>query len=679
MTFKRLISWLVVVGLFIGCLWWFRLPTKLMLGLTPYLLQKKCGLRAEVGQLEGGFKKGLTLQGVRLFKKNGREFLRCALITTNIKLQDIFLPRRRRTYSFNLHKPKLTINYPLVPAYLPPWTHFNINLNDAQLTVADNDETFSLTVDGFYGKLGKDGKYLKMMFKVGGDSLITQKDVLAEINGKINLKSFQGNGVLLLKNYPLSLLKPKFYDASFSEGRVDLELELIDNSLTNGELAIRDGKLSLPNKEIPPLEFNGQISLDKLGAKIKDCSLSLGDIELGLSGEIARNQEMDLQITSPGTGSKFIVRGSPREPKIFTHWGPIQTVFQFQGTKYKDNALFFPLIDGQIKLPGFDPIGMRGGIVVSSKEVRFQEVVLADAIVIQGDLARQSVTQLKLLLDHVSGQELASKFPEALRPFISTHKIDGSILVYGNIDDLNAGGNIKLFSYPLDIVCRYRHRCFSFRSIDDGAFHLSGSIKWEKTPLLKIKGVCRQMPLSDLLGLFIDKVGAEIHGVVDGEFTVTGETAQPLAKAKLEIKDGKIGKMEFDVAYLNLEWKGGVFEIQHSKVYYKDITSRLNGYIDPKSEDFFKNIKIDAFGDSFLWKGVNVKKDALEEAIVFGQQLGENVSVKFKSPMSSDPVPGAVDAEPELELEYKIKDDKNILIKMEEEEGTVGIEHKTKF
>lgn len=679
MILKKIIIWALLLGVLIAVSLVYRLPTKLLLGITPYLLQKKYGLQADIDKIEGGFQQGLILDGVRLFKKNGEEFLYCSQIITSVRLQEIFLPQPKQGYSICLQKPELLITYPLAPAYLPPWTNFNVEIHDARLTVTDTNKTFSLTINGFSGKLGKEGNYLKLSFMAGNDFLNQQTDVLAEIKGRIDLRSSQGSGILILKNYPLNYLKPKFYDADFSDGKIDLELELINNTLLSGFLQIKDGKLCLPNKDVPPLEFNGQISLDSRGAQIKQCSLSLGDIKLGLNGKIARNREMDLEIFAPGTGSKFFVRGSPEEPKVFTHWGPLQTVFHLQGTKYMDNALIFPQINGQIKLPGFIPFNLQGGMIVSSKEIKFQNVILADSIAIQGDLSRQSTSRLKFLLNNVKGEKLADKFPAALRPFIDKHMIDGQIIVYGNIDDLNASGKLRVFSYPLEIVCRYRGRNFSFRSVADRTFHLSGSFKWEEVPQMKVKGVCQQMELKDLLSLFIKNVSAECQGQVDGELILSGDPAQPLIRAKLEIKNGKIRGIEFDVAYLNLEWKGGVFEIQHSMIYYKDIPGRLKGYIDPKSTDFFGNIEIEPFGDSFLWKGLNVKKDTLQEAIVFGRQLGENVSVKFKSPMSSDPAPGAVEAEPELELEYKIKDDKNILIKMEEDEGTVGIEHKTKF
>jgi hypothetical protein len=89
-------------------------------------------------------------------------------------------------------------------------------------------------------------------------------------------------------------------------------------------------------------------------------------------------------------------------------------------------------------------------------------------------------------------------------------------------------------------------------------------------------------------------------------------------------------------------------------------------------------VEIRPSSDGFILEGINITKDSQDKVVTFEKDVNENVRVHFKSSVTSDP--GEEDnVDPEIKLEYKLNKDKNLLLKMQEDEGTVGVEQKVKF
>lgn len=675
---RKFIGFILVFLLLVLSAYAFRIPARVACRLLPVLIKHKCGFSVRVGDVNGGLFYGIILSDLEVY--NDRQtILSSPQIYTNIKLKDILLFRFLKDPYIFVTDPEIYLRYPLSPVCVQLTGDVGIVLSKAKLHIDDDKGLFSLMIEDLVGRIDKNDDSLSLSFYSNYYSAVRQENTQASFTGKIGLVAGGVDCKLKLNNYPVSSLQADLSGMGFVDGVIDMEMEITDNSLSSGYLIMDKGQLQFPGTTDLPVSYSGRIDLYPNGISIKNGEFNLASIKTKISGSISKDQDLDLELDTSIFDSPLSLTGDWQMPKIAVKIGPLETMVQMDDLKYNNNDMVMSQVVGQMKLSGFDSIEFNGGLKITNDKIILEQIRLADVIEIAGLISRKEPSRLQLSMNDVAGEQLADYLPVALKPFISSHKINGFISAYGPLGNIQAGGKIELASSPLTIVCRYRNNRFSFRSLADSLLAVSGSINWDETAKIKMDGQIQQMEFKELLSMFSSEVDPETKGVVDGEFTVSGEIDFPVARAKLEIQNGEIGSVQFDMAYLNIEWSGNVFEIKHSMVYYKEIPAQLKGYIDPKSKNVLGNIEIVPMGDIFTWKGLNVKKDVDEKAVIFGRELGDNVSVNFRSPQSSDPGHGDIENDPELEVKYKIKEDKNLLIKLEEDEGTVGIEHNVKF
>lgn len=428
-----------------------------------------------------------------------------------------------------------------------------------------------------------------------------------------------------------------------------------------------------------PVRFEGGARIENSSIVIDKMQFLLGGLELDLRGDIDSSKNLNLSCNFIDSENSFSIKGPLNRPYINTHWSGLDTSFQIGDIKYENGQLVIPRLTGSIYIEGFPRIDIDGGLCIDKDHIKFKNMTILNTAHINGIVNKDKPSRIKLSMDNVDGAKLAARLPEVLQVLILSHKINADVNIYGMMDNLQAGGIIRLLSAPIEISCRYRNNKFSFHSLGEGPFSICGSIDWNHIPRLKIKGIFSQMDIKELMGLLGKEADAKWRGVVDGEFNITGELGTPLIDSRLEITDAELGSMKFDVAYLNLQGTGsGPLNLAHSMVYYKEIPAELTGFIDPKEGDVFKNIEIRPVGDEIIWEGINIMRDAEGGSVTIQKDVDENISVRFKSALTSDSKESE-EEKPEIELEYKLREDKNLLIKMQEDEGTVGVEHKVKF
>lgn len=608
------------------------LPAKGMSLLVRRILQYGYGLSVEWVEFRGGFSNGITLEDVRI-KGKDNAYLLCPLISSNIRFKDFIFSKDDFLYEISIEAPKIAVksfsSFQVNMPFKPLWVNSQILVSEGHLLLEDSNNVITLELDNISGGVTNDGKFLTIFF--------VAPDNLTELTGEMDLNSHRGT------------------------------------------LEIVNGKVEFPQTSLPSLEIDGGVLLDKGSLKIERGMVSLGEKKFEIGGSIFADRSLDLVINPVADKSRFSIKGSLDEPTVATNWGVLETLFQIEGTQYDNGTLIFPKLVGEIRLPGFIPLELEGKLVLGTDHIGFEHITLAKVMNIDGVISRSRDSRLKLWLEDTKGVDLACQLPPVLKSLVSPHTVNARLSVYGGMENLQGGGTLKLFSHPIEVACRYRHNRFSFRSVKEGVFGLSGSINLGNKPNLKIKGDFRNMDFVELMSLFTKNIDSCWKGVVDGEFKISGKLNDPKIQAKIDIKGGQIGNMKFDAAYLNLEGTAERIDLKHSMVYYKEVPAELTGYINPRGKDLFNNINIIPSSDSFIWKGLNVVRGKDERTVVFGQDVNENVSVNFKSPLSSDPEGSTIDSEAEVEVKYKLLEDKSILIKVKEDKGTVGIEQKVKF
>lgn len=430
----------------------------------------------------------------------------------------------------------------------------------------------------------------------------------------------------------------------------------------------------------PKILLTGIVDINRKKIQFNKCRLAMDKLELNLEGSIGRNKELDIEANFINSDNKFLIKGALDKPRIYTKWNNLETSFMADDIKYSNGQLVLPKITGSINLQRFRPIDLEGELVIDKEFMKFNNMTILNMIKVNGAIFRNKLVKIKLFMKDIDGSALCEKLPDIARVFMRAHKVNANFNVFGTLNRIQAGGEIGLFSTPLQIACRYRADKFSFRSVGQGMLGISGSVNWDKTRNVKIKGLFDKMDINEFMALLGKGKEGKRGGIISGQFKITGEMESPLVELKLEIQDAEFGKTKFDTAYLNLQGTGfGPLYLQHSLVYYKNIPAELTGYIDPTEKDFFKHIEIHPTAEGFILDGIDIVKDAAGKTVTFGKDVNEKISVHFKSVVTSDPEQGGEKAKPEVELEYKLKDNKNLMIKMDEDENTVGVKQKVQF
>lgn len=448
-------------------------------------------------------------------------------------------------------------------------------------------------------------------------------------------------------------------------------------SWLNTDIFINDAELVL--EEGSPVRFNGSVNVFRNNITIDKMRFLFGEIGLALEGSIDKDRNLDINANFIDSENKFSIKGPLDKPQINTHWSGLDTSFQIEDIRYEAGQLAIPKITGNVKIKGFPPLDLSGGMCIERDHIRFNDMTILEAARLDGIVNKNKPSRIRLFVDNVPGARMAGKMPAVLQALLQPHKINADIKIYGMMNNLQAGGNIKLLSTPVEIVCRYRNNKFLFHSTGNGAFDIAGSINWGQIPDMRINVVFNQIDIKEFIGLLGRQADPKWKGIIDGRFSITGELDAPLIESRLEITEAEFGGMKFDSAYLNLTGTGaGPLNLAHSMVYYKDISAELTGFIDPRENDIFNNIEIRPVGDAIIWEGVNILKDAEGGRVTIGKDLGKNISIRVKSAITSDSAESSKE-KPEVELEYKLREDKNLLLRMQEDEGTIGVEHKVKF
>jgi len=449
----------------------------------------------------------------------------------------------------------------------------------------------------------------------------------------------------------------------------------------NTNVVISEGELTIEgfNKETPML-FSGSVGVERSNIRIDKWNIQLGDMGINIGGVVKGMKDLDLSARFTNSENMFLLKGTISRPHIYTKWGNVETSFYVEEINYDSGVLDLGKVAGNVYLSGFAPVSLEGGIVVGKDFVRMNDVAVMGLAKVNGVVSKNNV-RMALKMDHASGADLAKNLPEVIRPLIKNHEITANINIFGKTSSIQAGGMIKLASVPIDLVCRYRTRNFSFHSVGNNQFSVSGGTKFGKdVQSIKVYGFFNQIEMREFLDLLGQTVNDSWEGKVSGSLFIEGELPSPKIESKLEMSDAVFGQLKFDYARINLEGAGGgVLNVENSSVVYKDVPAELKGFIDPKSKDVFSHIEIHPTSNAFIWEGLSISKDAQNKVVTLGKDLDGNVSVKFKSVVTSDPGEGDEERKPEIELNYRLNGNNNLLLRVGEDDGTVGVEKKVKF
>ncbi len=216
-------------------------------------------------------------------------------------------------------------------------------------------------------------------------------------------------------------------------------------------------------------------------------------------------------------------------------------------------------------------------------------------------------------------------------------------------------------------------------------YNLSCGVDLTSPYWMKALITLKDTDIKDILMLFdIDR--EEVSGKVNGYIEISGplfSTKDILIEGLLKGEDLIMG----DINYLKVGLKGAGLIIRPVESYLRrgDRFFDIKGFADLKGfrdKNLFKNIEIVSRDKAIVWNGWDITKGEASSELSLHKNIGEDFSVGFKTfTINDDPIdsPALTSENGELELEYRLKNDKSLKLRLLGDEELFCIEHKIEF
>ncbi|MCM8781800.1 MAG: hypothetical protein NC828_01950 [Candidatus Omnitrophica bacterium] len=217
-------------------------------------------------------------------------------------------------------------------------------------------------------------------------------------------------------------------------------------------------------------------------------------------------------------------------------------------------------------------------------------------------------------------------------------------------------------------------------SLGDG-YRLAGILKSTPPYDVDLNLKVTNALLEDWLAFSKDPQSRFISGVINGEMKIKGPIKSPTTKGRFEIRNGNIQDVSFNSLNFNLSGKGTLLVVSDSKIFKEGGFLLMEGEIDLAKlgkRNIFEDLKIETDQRVIVWEGWDISKDISASEVKLKKDISEEFKVNFKTYVNDKDGP-AEERKSEIGVDYKIKKDASINMRMRDDGAFVGVEHKLKF
>jgi hypothetical protein len=188
--------------------------------------------------------------------------------------------------------------------------------------------------------------------------------------------------------------------------------------------------------------------------------------------------------------------------------------------------------------------------------------------------------------------------------------------------------------------------------------------------------------LGAVLSYFGIHAGDMVSGTLNSKIEFKGPLRKVKTSAHILVRQGSIGKMDFDSMEAALKGDGPMMTIEESRFSRKSGFVSLAGEIDIRKigkASIFQQIKLVTDDNAITW-------DKWEESNVKGVQktemkkkITDDINVGFKKFTPGQQVDESMRDKDEVELEYRLQPNESLKLMVGEDKNFFGWEHKDKF
>lgn len=213
------------------------------------------------------------------------------------------------------------------------------------------------------------------------------------------------------------------------------------------------------------------------------------------------------------------------------------------------------------------------------------------------------------------------------------------------------------------------------------AYRLKGKIGLNPPFKTDLRLNIERADIKDLVMLAKTKRSGIALGLMNGVFYVKGELFNLYSNGILESRNGRMGRIDYDVATIRVEGFGPIINIVDSKARWGKSLLAIEGYIDLRNLEkgnLFEGLRIKSDMKTIVWDGWDINQKGKDE-LSMSKDISDRMRVGFKA-FAREPLTPYKDGDSldEMSLEYKIGVE-HLKMRLKENEEFFGIEHSVKF
>lgn len=176
--------------------------------------------------------------------------------------------------------------------------------------------------------------------------------------------------------------------------------------------------------------------------------------------------------------------------------------------------------------------------------------------------------------------------------------------------------------------------------------------------------------------------GELLSGLINGKLEIQGPIASPYLRGYLEAMEGRLGDIKYQSAKVNLNGYNWLAEIYDSRVNRENGFLTLEGEVDLKKfgrPDVLEGLRLKSDQRTIVWDGWDIIREEERDEVSLKKGVGEDFQVNFKSFLNEGLEENTEQEEGEVGLEYKLKGNKALRMRMRRYEDFLSLEQRVRF
>jgi len=497
---------------------------------------------------------------------------------------------------------------------------------------------------------------------------LLEKEAEKALNRNVEIESIRG-GIfrpIILRNIKITYSK-KETEPLFTAKIIKLNKKLWNLFFIKSHL-FTDLTLELYDADLYPLGSLGPKIENQSGRLIFNKNkerlyINLTNRDYYLKGKICNiynnpSFDMDLNINSRLINGRFTIKGTKEHPEIT---GALNL---FDNLYLQDEYLTkgeIDLVSDKAKFTTY--LGDEKKIQISVNlvdDMHFKTMV---------DISHLKVKNQDIVLSVVSDIKINKTKNNKFKNIEGSFKTHIFILNYKPIENIKGS-----FTYSNGILR------INELSMGDN-YKTMGLISFKEPETIDLNIEVDDVKIEDASKFYAIPDNFDFSSTINSMIDIKGDLEKPDILIHLTSSEGNLQDTQFKSINLNLEGTYPILMVKNSRINLDEGYFIVEGYVDLRkitTKNMIEDLIIKSNRETIVWEGWDITKKRADSEVNLKKSIAENISLLYKTYIE-DETSYKEKNKDEIELKYEILDNKNLKMRLRENEEFFGLENKIEF